>query len=55
VSAAEVLSILAGGPEGFETSSTVVLLASPDTAEQLAYARSFADLSIAVAPAEDPF
>ncbi|MGH2710108.1 MAG: Flp pilus assembly protein CpaB [Actinomycetota bacterium] len=51
VSGAEVLSILSGGIEGFEGASTVVLLVSPDTAEQLAYARAFADLSVTVTSA----
>jgi hypothetical protein len=48
-----VLSILAGGSEGFEGVSSVVLLVSPDTAEQLAYARTFADLAVTVNAAED--
>jgi pilus assembly protein CpaB len=51
VEGAEVLSIL--GPEAgaFEGVTNVVLIVSPDTAERLAYARSFAELSISVTPA----
>jgi Flp pilus assembly protein CpaB len=52
VEGAEVLSIL--GPEAgaFEGVTNIVLLVSPDTAERLAYARSFAELSISVTPVE---
>jgi Flp pilus assembly protein CpaB len=50
VEGAEVLSIL--GPESgaFDGTTNLVLLVSPDLAERLAYARSFSDLSISVAP-----
>jgi pilus assembly protein CpaB len=51
VAGAEVLSILTGGLEELEIGATLVLLVSPDAAEQLAYARAFADLSVAVTPA----
>jgi Flp pilus assembly protein CpaB len=54
VSAAEVLTILDGATDGFEIVPTLVLLVSPDVAERLAYARAFADLSIAVTSAEEP-
>ncbi|HEX9823593.1 MAG TPA: Flp pilus assembly protein CpaB [Actinomycetota bacterium] len=42
----EVLQILAGETGVLE----LVLLASPDTAERLAYARAFAELSVAIVP-----
>jgi pilus assembly protein CpaB len=49
-SAAEVLLVLEGGqtPEGFGI--TVVLLVGPETAERLAHAAAFAEISLAVAP-----
>ena len=50
VSGAEVLSILGG--DALEGIPTVVLLVSPEDAESLAYARSFADLSVAVTSSE---
>jgi Flp pilus assembly protein CpaB len=53
INAAEVLSILGGGPDAFEGVATIVLLVSPDGAERLAYARSFAELSIAVTSPDD--
>ncbi|MGH2691451.1 MAG: Flp pilus assembly protein CpaB [Actinomycetota bacterium] len=52
-SAVEVLSILAGSTEAFEGVATLVLLVSPDVAETLAYARSFAELSVSVTSPED--
>lgn len=52
VSGAEVLSILGPGGDGFEGLPTVVLLVSPEDAESLAFARSFADLSVAVTSPE---
>lgn len=53
VEGAEVLSIL-GPQEGtFDGVTNVVLLVSPDAAERLAYARSFAELSISVTSAEE--
>lgn len=48
VSGAEVLSVLGGGTDGFDGLTTVILLVSPETAERLAYARAFADLSVSV-------
>jgi Flp pilus assembly protein CpaB len=53
VSGAEILSILGGGSDQFEGISTVVLLVSPDAAESLAYARSFAELTVTVTSTED--
>ena len=52
VSAAEVLSILGGGGGAFEGASTLVLLVSADAAESLAYARTFAELSVTVTSPE---
>lgn len=48
VESAEVLSLLGGGADAFEGVTSVVLLVSQETAERLAYARSFAELSVAV-------
>jgi Flp pilus assembly protein CpaB len=53
VGEAEVVSILAGGSDAFEGVTSVVLLVSPEDAERLAYARSFAELSVAVVSSED--
>lgn len=53
VAGAEVLSILAGGLQELESAATLVLLVSPDAAEQLAYARAFADISVVVTSAEE--
>jgi pilus assembly protein CpaB len=53
ISRAEVVSILAGGSDAFEGVTSVVLLVSPEDAERLAYARSFAELSVAVTSPED--
>jgi pilus assembly protein CpaB len=52
VGGAEVVSILPGGSDAFEGITSVALLVSPEDAERLAYARSFAELSIAVVSAE---
>ncbi len=51
-SAAELLLVLEGGEtsEGFEAATTVVLLVGPETAERLAHAAAFAEISLAVAP-----
>jgi Flp pilus assembly protein CpaB len=52
VGGAEVLSLAESGRgEELGGGVTAVLLVSPDTAESLAFARAFADLSLAVAPA----
>lgn len=53
VSEAEVLGVTAtASHDGSAGASVVTLLVSPETAERIAFARAFADLSIAVAPAE---
>ncbi len=52
VAEAEVLSILGAQDGAFEGATSLVLVVSPDDAERLAYARSFAELSIAVIPAD---
>jgi len=54
-SAAEVLLVLKGGgaSEDFEPGMTVVLLVGPETAERLAHAAAFAEISLAVAPGRD--
>jgi pilus assembly protein CpaB len=55
VEAAEILSAeRAGGEEGFAGATTIILLVAPDAAERLAFARAFADISVAVAPATEP-
>lgn len=55
VEAAEILSAeRAGGEEGFAGATTLILLVAPDAAERLAFARAFADISVAVAPSSDP-
>ena len=48
VEAAEIMAVLGDGPDRGET---LILLVSPAVAERLAYARAFADLAVAVAPA----
>lgn len=53
IEGAEIVSILAGGSDAFDGVTSVVLLVSPEDAERLAYAHSFAELSVAVTPAED--
>lgn len=52
VESAEVLSLLGGGTAAFEGVASVVLLVSQEAAERLAYARSFAELSVAVTSPE---
>jgi pilus assembly protein CpaB len=55
VEGAEILSAeRAGGEEGFAGATTLILLVAPDAAERLAFARAFADISVAVAPASEP-
>lgn len=50
---AEVLSLRsAGGMEEFGPTATVLLLVTPEGAESLAFARAFADLSLAIAPGQ---
>jgi pilus assembly protein CpaB len=52
VSGAEVLKVAVGtGPEDLGTATTLILLLGPEDAERLAHARSFADLSVSIAPA----
>jgi pilus assembly protein CpaB len=53
VSSAEVLAILDAGRGALDSTSMVVLLVSTDTAERLAYARSFAELTISVTAAQE--
>lgn len=57
-SSLEVLEILDGsGSGGFasqDAGPSLVLLVSPDAAEQLAYAKAFADLTVVVAPPVSP-
>jgi Flp pilus assembly protein CpaB len=55
VESAEVLSLLESGGGVFEGAASVVLLVSQDSAKRLAYARSFADLSLAVASPEETY
>lgn len=52
VEGAEVVSILAPDAGAFEGVTNLILLVSPETAERLAYARSFAELSISVTAVE---
>ena len=53
VSGAEVLAILGAQEGSLDWTSSVVLIVSPDAAERLSYARSFAELSISVTSAEE--
>ncbi len=57
-SSLEVLEILeaagSGGLASQDAGPSLVLLVSPDAAEQLAYAKAFADLTVVVAPPESP-
>jgi pilus assembly protein CpaB len=53
VEEAEVVSIL-GGPDAFEGVTSLVLLVSPEDAERLAYARTFAELAVSVASPNTP-
>jgi Flp pilus assembly protein CpaB len=51
VSAAEVLTVLAtNSPDVPGSATALLLLVDPEAAERLAHARTFADLSVAVAP-----
>lgn len=51
VAGAEVLTVLgSAAAEDLGSVASVLLLVSPETAERLAFARAFADLSLAVAP-----
>jgi pilus assembly protein CpaB len=51
VSGAEVLRVTAGAaPDDLGAAATLLLLVGPEDAERVAYARSFADLSVAIAP-----
>lgn len=56
VAGAEVLSVLETGLAGAEGSAAVTLLVlvGPESAERLAFARTFADLSIALVSSQDP-
>ena len=49
---AEVLLVLDGGGQGLDAGSSVVLLVGPETAERLAHATAFAEISLAIAPAD---
>jgi Flp pilus assembly protein CpaB len=50
-SAAEVMLVLEGATsEAFEPGTTVLLLVGPETAERLAHAAAFAEISLSVAP-----
>ena len=51
---AEVLLVLEGAPQEVDAGTTVVLLVGPETAERLAHATTFAEISLAVAPAVGP-
>jgi pilus assembly protein CpaB len=50
VGSAEVLQVLAAERSTELGGTTLVLLVSPEDAERIAYARAFADLSVAIAP-----
>jgi pilus assembly protein CpaB len=55
VEGAEILTAgRGGGGNGFGGGTTLILLVAPDAAERLAFARAFADISVAVAPASGP-
>jgi Flp pilus assembly protein CpaB len=53
VAGAEVVAILGAGADSFEGITSLVLLVSPGDAEALAYARSFAELSVSVTSSEE--
>lgn len=54
-SSLEVLLVREGeGPEGLGTATTLVVLVDPAAAERLAHARTLGDLSVTIAPAEEP-
>jgi pilus assembly protein CpaB len=56
VEAAEVLLVRAASAgDGFGEASTLVLLVDPETASRVAHARAFAELSVALAPPDEPF
>jgi pilus assembly protein CpaB len=52
VAGAEVLSVLPAGSSG-PAAVTLMVLVGPESAERLAFARSFADLSVALVSVED--
>ena len=49
---AEVLLVLDGGGQDLDAGSSVVLLVGPEAAERLAHATAFAEISLAIAPAD---
>ena len=51
---AEIVSILGTASDSFEGVTTIVILVSPEDAERLAYARTFAELSFSVGSADGP-
>jgi Flp pilus assembly protein CpaB len=54
VAGAEVLSVLPAGPDDAGASGvTLLILVGPESAERLAFARTFADLSVALVSPED--
>jgi pilus assembly protein CpaB len=55
VAGAEVLTVTSAGPVGAEPSQggTLLILVGPESAERLAFARAFADLSVALVSAAD--
>jgi pilus assembly protein CpaB len=56
VAGAEVLTVASAGSVGTETSQgggTLLILVGPESAERLAFARAFADLSVALVSAAD--
>jgi pilus assembly protein CpaB len=50
VEVAEVLTVRPASGDAVGEAATLVLLVAPDTAARLAYARTFADLAVALAP-----
>ena len=55
VAGAEVLTVASAGSVGTEASQggTLLILVGPESAERLAFARAFADLSVALVSAAD--
>jgi len=54
VAGAEVLAVLPPmGPDELGAGTTLMLLVGPEVAEQLAYARAFADVAVAIAPPQE--
>lgn len=53
VAAAEVLQVVGETSTEVGTATALIVLVSPEDAERLAFARAFADLSVAVVPAGD--